>query len=93
METKIIRQKFLKAEYPPAFINCVLRDFVNREVLFVDKDEYIIPPNLFEVPKKTIMFEFSYCPENETKAKRFLSKFHELTKNQFQTTNHQIDHE
>lgn len=86
-ETKIIRQKFLKAEYPSAFINSVLRDFHNKQKnTRVDEDEYIIPPDLFEIPKKTIMFEFPYCPENEIKAKRFLSKFHEFTNNMFQTT-------
>ena len=32
------------------------------------------------------MFEFPYCPQNEIKAKRFLSKFHEFTNNKFETS-------
>ena len=82
VEAKIIRQKFLKAEYPPAFINSVLRDFSNKQNLNTSSH----PPKLFKVPKKTTMFEFPYCPGNEMKAKRFLSKFHEFTKNEFQIT-------
>ena len=31
------------------------------------------------------MFEFPYCPQNEIEAKRFLSKFHEFTNNNFET--------
>ena len=81
-ETKIIKEKFVKAEYPLVFINSVLRDFNNKTIPPVaDEDEYIIPPYLFETPKKKIMFEFPYCPQNEIKAKCFLSKFHEFTNN------------
>ena len=54
-ETRMIKEKFVKAEYPLAFINSVLRDFNNKTILPVaDEDEYIIPPYLFETPKKKI---------------------------------------
>ena len=89
-ETRIIKEKFVKAKYSLTFINSVLRDFSNRTIPSVaDEDEYIIPPYLFETPKKN-KFEFPYCSQNEIKAKRFLLKFHEFTNNKFETS---IDHE
>ena len=49
-ETRIIKEKFVKA-----FIYSVLRDFNNKTIPPVaDEDEYIIPPYLFETPKKKI---------------------------------------
>ena len=48
-ETWIIKEKFVKAEYPLAFINSVFRDFNNKTIPPVaNEDEYIIPPYLFE---------------------------------------------
>ena len=77
----------MKAEYPLAFINSVLRDFNNKTITPVpDEDECIIPPYLFETPKKKIMFEFPYFSQDEIKAKSFLSKFHEFTNNKFETS-------
>ena len=32
------------------------------------------------------MFEFPYCPKNEIKSKPFMSKFHEFTNNEFETS-------
>ena len=38
----MIKEKFVKAEYPLAFINSVLRDFNNKTIPPVaDEDEYI----------------------------------------------------
>ena len=57
-----------------------------------DEDEYIIPPYLFETPKKKIMFEFPYCPLNEMKAKRFPVKIPWIHKQKIRNHN-LIDHE
>ena len=60
--------------------NGLNRDFNNKTIPPVaEEDEYIISPYLFRTPKKKIMFEFPYCPQNEIKTKHFLSKFHEFT--------------
>ena len=50
------------------------------------EDEYIIPPNLFQIAKESILVEFPYYPQNELVAKRFLSKFHQFTNQKFQVT-------
>ena len=57
----MIKEKFVKAEYPLAFINSVLRDFNNKTIPPVaDEDEYIIPPYLFETPKKKIRISIPF---------------------------------
>ena len=89
-ETKIIKEKFVKAEYPLAFINSVLRDFNNKTIPPVaDEDEYIIPPYLFETPKKKIMFEFPYFSQDEI---TFPVKISWIHKQQIRDLN-QMDHE
>ena len=50
------------------------------------KDKYIIPPNLFETAKESILVELPYCPQNQLVDKRFLSKFHQFTNQKFQVT-------
>ena len=45
------------------------------------QDDYIIPPDFFDVPKPLVLAEILYCPRNETLSKRFVKKFHEFTNN------------
>ena len=40
----------------------------------------------FEIAKESILVEFPYYPKNELVAKRFFSKFHQLTNQKFQVT-------
>ena len=84
-ETRKIQQKFLKADYPLAFIKSVMRDFNNKQInnKHQTEDDSIIPPNLFDIPKPFILLEFPYCETNETAAKHFLSKFHKFTNNKY----------
>ena len=73
----------MKAEYPSAFINSVPREFNNKQNHSVDEDEYIIPLKLFEIPKKTIMFEFPYCPEKRSRQNGSFQNFTNLRKTSF----------
>ena len=86
-EKILIRQKFDKAGCPSPFIYSVIRYYEHKQnKKQQQEDEYIIPPNFFEIAKKSILVEFPYCPQNELIAKRFLSKFHQLTNQKFQVT-------
>jgi len=79
--------KYEKAEYPPAFVKSVFRDFTNKKNEIDDQqDELLIPPDFFEIPKQTIFFEIPFCQTNEIASKRFLSKFHEFTNNTYKTS-------
>ena len=40
-----------------------------------EEDEMIIPPQLFEIPKKTLFLQVPFCEENEKRSKNFLNKF------------------
>ena len=73
-EKKVIRDKFLKADYPNNFISNVFREYDSKHSNENpgEDDELIIPTFLFQEPKQFIMFEIPYCSENELVAKLFL---------------------
>ena len=55
-EIRFISQKYSsyeKADYPKRFINSVIRQFQDRsnQSNIDDFDDYIIPPNFFDIPK------------------------------------------
>ena len=80
-EVKIIRNKFMKADYPRAFINNVIKQF-NQDQLhneITEDKEPLIPPDLFEIEKPFRILYLPYCEKNEAKSKDFIKKFHELT--------------
>ena len=61
-EFVIIKKKFLAADNPHRFINCVTNTFIEKE----DKkeEEYLIPQNFFEVSKPVILIEIPFCVKN-----------------------------
>ena len=72
----------MNTDFPVRFINSNINNFVNN----IDQDEeidYIIPPNFFEIKKPFLLIELPYCEQNEKYSKRFLSKFHQFTNNQY----------
>ena len=88
-EISKIRKKFLNADYPLRFINSVIKQFNDKlSEKSNEEDDYILPPDFFEMKKQVILIEVPYCEKNETSSKRFLKKFHELTKNKM---DHQKD--
>ena len=86
-EVSYIKEKYLEAQFPERFIDSVIRQFKSKfQDKFNDEDDVIIPPNLFDEPKRSIFIEIPYCETNETFSKRFLNKFHNFTENKFNVT-------
>ena len=48
-----------------------------------EKEEMIIPPQLFEIRKKTSFLQVAFCEANEKRSKSFLNKFCNFTKEEF----------
>ena len=40
-----------------------------------ETNDYIIPPGLFDVPKKTVLMDIPSCPKSEEFSKRFMKVF------------------
>ena len=79
-EISRIRKKFLTTDYPLRFINSVIKHFNDKlSKKSNEEDDYILPPDFFEIKKQVILIEVPYCEKNETFSKHFLRKFHELT--------------
>ena len=79
-EIPLIKEKFLKADYPLPFVNSVVNEF--KRVKNVEM-KGIMAPSLFEITKPSIFVETPYCELNEIKSKHFLKKFHKFTNNSF----------
>ena len=75
MEIKVIKGKFLNADYPPKFLNSVIHQFFTPK----NNNSFIIPPNLFEDSKPFILVEIPYCEEKENTPKHFIKKFETFT--------------
>ena len=48
-----------------------------------EEDEIIIPPKLFEFPKKMLFLQVPFCEANEKRSKSFLNKFYNFTNEKF----------
>ena len=57
-----IKHKFLNGDYPLKFINSVIKQFRQKSR---EKDDFTIPPSLFEIQKRIILVEILYCLKNE----------------------------
>ena len=82
-EIPLIKEKFLKADYPLRFINSVVNEFQKGKEC--GDESFIIPPSLFENTKPFIFTEIPYCEPNKIKSKRFLKIFHKFTNNSLVT--------
>ena len=82
-EISRITQKFLSADYPPRFVNSVIKQF-NEKYNGNTQDDYIILPDFFDVPKPLVLAEILYCPRNETLSKLFIKRLHEFTNNSYE---------
>ena len=80
-EIPLIKEKFMKADYPLRFINSVVNEFQKGKEC--GDESFIIPTSLFEIAKPFIFVEIPYCELNEIKSKHFLKKFHKFTNNSF----------
>ena len=71
---KNIKQKFSKANFPLRFINSVPAQFNNNTYNNNERnkeDKMIIPPQLFEIPKKIVFLQVLFCEANEKRSKNF----------------------
>ena len=81
IEIKAIKKKYALADYPPRFVNSVIKDFNTKSNK--PDNSMIIPPNLFEEPKQKLFVELPYCSLNEKAVKQFIKKFHVFTNDNF----------
>ena len=66
-EISKIRQKFLIADYPLRFISSIIKQFSNKvSEKSNEEDDYILPPDFFEIKKHVILIEIPYRQKNET---------------------------
>ena len=68
-EKPLMKEKFMKADYPLRFINSVVNEFQKGKEC--GDESFIIPPTLFEIAKPFILVETPYCELNEIKSKYF----------------------
>ena len=83
---KILKQKFSKANFLLRFINSLVAQFNNNthnDNERNEKEEMIIPPQLFEIRKKTLFLQVAFCEANEKRSKSFLNKFYNFTIEKF----------
>ena len=85
-EVKNIKGKFSKANFPLRFANSVVAQFKNTTYNNNERneeDEMIIPPQLFEIPKKMLFLQIRFCEANDKRSRSFLNKFYNFTNNRF----------
>ena len=84
-EIQTICKRFIKTDYPRAFVNSVINQYNNKtkKQLIDNEDDYIIPLYLFEEEKLFVLQELPFCKQNEIKSKDFIRKFHKFTNNNF----------
>ena len=72
-EVKNIKEKFSKANFQLRFINSVVAQFNNSTYNNNERnkeDEMIIPPQLFEIPKKMLFSQLPFCEADEKNIKK-----------------------
>ena len=80
-EIPLIKEKFMKGDYPLRFINSVVNEFQKGKEC--GDESFIIPTILFEIANPLIFVEIPYCELNEVRSKHFLKKFHKFTNSSF----------
>ena len=73
-EITIIKNKFIKADFPMKFINSVISQFKEKEESKLECEDVLIPEWLFADKKYYLHVEVPYCERNEKLSKRFLQK-------------------
>ena len=76
-EIPLIKEKFMKADYPLRFISSAVIEFQKGKE--GGDESFIIPPRLFEITKPFIFVGIPYYELNEIKSKHFLKKFHKFS--------------
>ena len=76
-EIVLMREKFMKADYPLRFINSVINEF-HKGKNYGD-ESFITLSNLFGIAETFVSIEIPYCELNEIKLKHFLNKLQKFT--------------
>ena len=79
-EQNLIKEKFTCAGYPLRFTESIIRQFHERQREKEEIDEYIIPPNFFDIPKPYVQIELPFCHKNEEVSKFFPYKVSRIYK-------------
>ena len=67
-EISRIRLKFLNADYPLRFINTVIKHFNHKlSEKFNEEDDYILPPDFFEIKEQVILIVVPFYTARKTK--------------------------
>ena len=75
-EISKIRQKFLNKGYPLRFINSVIKQFSDKlNEKSNEEDDYILPPDFFEIKKQVVLIEIIYCEKKKHLLNAFLRNF------------------
>ena len=84
-EMQTICKKFIKADYPRAFVNSVINQYNNKtkEQQIDNEDDYIMPSYLFKEEKPFVLLKLPFCEQNELKSKDFTKKFQKFTNNNY----------
>ena len=85
-EVKNIKEKFSQESFLLRFINSVVAQFNNNMYSNKErneKDEMIIPMQLFEIPKKILFLQVPFYEATEKRSKNFLNKFYSFTNEKF----------
>lgn len=84
-KVKNIKGKFSGANFPLRFIKTVVAEFSKNanNSNETNKNEMIIPPQLFEIPKRILFLQAQFCELNEERSKIFLTKFCNFTNEKF----------
>ena len=62
-----------------SFVNSFIHEFTTTQT---NEDiEFIMPTQLFEVKKKTVLVEIPYCLKNESSSKQFIKRFDNFNNN------------
>jgi hypothetical protein len=78
-EIKVIKEKYNKADYPPRFVDSVIKSFEEKQSNTVqDKRE--------EDQKPFVLIRIPFCEKNEKISRNFLSKIKELTQDKVSFT-------
>ena len=77
MIRKFPKLKRLAADYPPEFVESVIRNFENDKIESFE-DDYI-SPGFFDIAQLVITVEAPFCTKKEASLKRFMRQFNNFT--------------
>ena len=62
-----IQSKYTKANYPPRYINSIIRKFHADQHKLVNSESFLIPPGMFDETKEKLclLVEIPFCEKNE----------------------------